>query len=151
MGSTLFDRILVPVASEDDAEATARALRPYLPAEGGTVVFTNVIEKAGGAPDKASVEQREELAEAAFRTAAEELDDLDVLVETRLTYGTDIAERILEVAADEDAAAIVFTPRGSSRWTKLLTGNVADKLIEGTDRPVVVLPDPDENEVSDGT
>jgi nucleotide-binding universal stress UspA family protein len=146
---SLFDRILVPVASEDDAEATARALRQYLPAEGGTVIFTNVIEKAGGAPDKASVAQREEHAEAAFRTAAEELNDRDVLIETRITYGTDVAERIIETAADEDAAAIVFTPRGSSRWMKLLTGNVTDKLVEQSDLPIVVLPDGDENEVSD--
>lgn len=144
-----FDRILVPVASEDDAEATAGALRPHLPTEGSTVVFTNVVEKAGGAPDKASVEQREEYAEKVFRCGAEALADLDVLIETRLTYGTDVAERILEVAADEDVTAIVFTPRGSSRWTKLLTGNVADDIIRGSDRPVVVLPERDENEVSD--
>lgn len=151
MTTEVLDRILVPVASEDDAEATARALRPYLPSEGGTVVVTNVIEKAGGAPDKASVEQAEEYTEAVFRRMTEELDDVDVPVETRLTYGTDVAERIIEVAADEDASAIVFTPRGGSRWTKLLTGNVADGLIEESDRPVVVLPDPEENEVSDGT
>jgi len=149
MVTALFDHILVPVASENDAEVTARALRQYLPAE-GTVVFTNVIEKAGGAPDKASVEQREELAEAAFRTAAGELTDRDVLIETRLTYGTDVAERIVETAADEDATAIIFTPRGSSRWTKLITGNVTDKLVARSDRPVVALPEDDGDEVSSG-
>lgn len=147
--TSLFDRVLVPIASEDDAESTARTLRPYLLSEDGTIVFINVIEKAGGAPDKASVEQREEYAEDVFRTGAEALSDLDVLVETRLTYGTDVAERILEVAADEDATAIAFTPRGSSRWTKLITGNVADDIIRGSDRPVVVLPDSAENEASD--
>jgi hypothetical protein len=30
MNDDLFERILVPIASPDDAEATARALRPHL-------------------------------------------------------------------------------------------------------------------------
>lgn len=135
--SNLFERVLLPVASRDDARTTARALRPYV---GDRVVAVHVVEKAGGAPDKASVEQREEEAERIFEIVHEELDDA-VDVDTRIDYGTDVAETIFAAADDENATSIVFTPRGGSRWVRLLTGDVALDLITKRDRPVVVLPD----------
>ena len=135
----LFDRVVIPVASVEDAVATCRAARPYLT---GSVVAVHVIEKAGGAPDKASPEQREEVAEEIFDAVHDALDD-DRTVETDLRYGTDVSETIFAAAADHDASAIVITPRGGSRWVRLLTGDVALDLVTETDRPVVVLPDVD--------
>jgi len=38
--------------------------------------------------------------------------------------------------------SIVVTPRGGSRFVRLLTGDVALELVTESDRPVVVLPDP---------
>jgi nucleotide-binding universal stress UspA family protein len=138
----LLERVLLPVANEEDAEASCRALRPYV---GASVVACNVVEKAGGAPDKASVEQREEEAEDAFAAVREILGDVTD-VETTIRYDTDVADGIFDAAADADATAIVFTPRGGSRWVRLLTGDVAMDLITENDRPVVVLPDGDEQE-----
>ncbi|MFD1585602.1 universal stress protein [Halorientalis brevis] len=137
--SDLFERVLLPVASRDDARSTARALAPYV---GEHVVAVHVVEKAGGAPDKASVEQREEEAERIFEIVHEELDDA-VDVDTRIDYGTDVAETIFAAADEENATSVVFTPRGGSRWMRLLTGDVALDLITKRDRPVVVLPDGD--------
>jgi nucleotide-binding universal stress UspA family protein len=133
----LFDRVVIPVASVEDAVATCRAARPYLT---GSVVAVHVIEKAGGAPDKASVEQREEVAEEIFEAVHDALDD-GRTVETDLRYGTDVSETIFAAAEDHDASAIVITPRGGSRWVRLLTGDVSLDLVTETDRPVVVLPD----------
>jgi nucleotide-binding universal stress UspA family protein len=133
----LFDRVVLPVASVEDAVATCRAARPYLT---GSVVAVHVIEKAGGAPDKASVEQREEVAEEIFEAVHDALDD-GRTVETDLRYGTDVSETIFAAAEDHDASAIVITPRGGSRWVRLLTGDVSLDLVTETDRPVVVLPD----------
>jgi nucleotide-binding universal stress UspA family protein len=133
----LFDRVVLPVASVEDAVATCRAARPYLT---GSVVAVHVIEKAGGAPDKASVEQREEVAEEIFEAVHDALDD-GRTVETDLRYGTDVSETIFAAAKDHDASAIVITPRGGSRWVRLLTGDVSLDLVTETDRPVVVLPD----------
>ena len=135
----IFDRVVIPVASVEDAVATCRAARPYLT---GSVVAVHVIEKAGGAPDKASVEQREEVAEEIFEAVHDALDD-ERTVETDLRYGTDVSETIFAAAKDHDASAIVITPRGGSRWVRLLTGDVALDIVTETDRPVVVLPDVD--------
>ncbi|QCJ46336.1 universal stress protein [Haloprofundus sp. MHR1] len=138
--TSLLAHPVVPVAGVDDAETTARAALPRIAAVGGEMLALYVVEKAGGAPDKASVEQREEVAEEAFSVVRELAAEAGVDVTTRVAYGTDVAGTILDVAADEDASAVVFTPRGGSKWTKLLTGDVASSLVEDADRPVVVLP-----------
>ncbi|MBX0325697.1 universal stress protein [Halomicroarcula sp. F13] len=129
----LLDRVVVPVASEDDAEASARALarQSY-----GEAVFVHVVEKAGGAPDKAGVEQRELEAEEMFEAARAVLGD----VETDIYYGTDVVETIFDAAEDVDASAVVVTPRGGNRLVQLATGDVALRMVTENDRPVVVLP-----------
>jgi nucleotide-binding universal stress UspA family protein len=144
VGDPLLSRPLLPVANEDDAAATCRAVFPRLADDGGRALMIHVIEKAGGAPDKASVEQREELAAEFFEEAREYAESYGIDIETRLAYGTDVADTIIEVAHEEDASAVVFTPRGGSRWVNLITGDVSYELVEHSDLPVVVLPDVDE-------
>jgi nucleotide-binding universal stress UspA family protein len=144
--SDLLDRIVVPIASDEDGRATARALAGH---EFGSVLAVHVVEKAGGAPDKASVEQRESTAEEAFDAFTDALGD-GADVETRICYGTDVADTIFAAADDYSATAVVITPRGGSRWVRLLTGDVALSLVTETDRPVVVLPDVERSESADG-
>ena len=136
---SLFRRVIIPVANTEDAIATTNALRPYIDTVSDGIFAVHVIEKAGGAPDKASVEQREQNAREIFEHVEDGLADLDV--ETKILYGTDIASTIVEAAHNEDASAIVFTPRGGSRWMKLLTGDVTTTLLNESDLPVLVLPD----------
>ncbi|WP_224268458.1 universal stress protein [Haloprofundus salinisoli] len=138
--TSLFARPVVPVASVNDAESTARAALPRIAAASGEMVALHVVEKAGGAPDKAPVEQREEIASEAFSVVRELAAEAGVDVTTRVAYGTNVADTILEIAREEDASAVVFTPRGGSKWMKLLTGDVASSLLENADRPVVALP-----------
>jgi nucleotide-binding universal stress UspA family protein len=137
----ILSRPLVPIASEDDAVETCRAAFPHIAAAGGRPVVVHVIEKAGGAPDKASVEQRETAAESAFDAVRDCAAAYDLEVETEIHYGTDVAEAVLAAAADADASAVVFHPRGGSWLLDLLTGDVRDELLRRSDRPVVVLPD----------
>jgi nucleotide-binding universal stress UspA family protein len=135
----LFDRVLLPIANEADAEATVRAIDGHFD-DDTAVVAIHVVEKAGGAPDKASVEQREQEAEDAFEVVRAALGD----VETEIYYGTDVSETIFKAADDHDVTSIVVTPRGGGRLVRLLTGDVALDLVTESDRPVVVLPDPSE-------
>jgi len=133
----LFDRVLLPVADPEDARATCEALAGH---EVGRVRAIHVIEKGGGTIDKASVEQREEYAGEVFE-AVEATLPADFHVETDVVFGTDVAETVFQAADDFGATAIVITPRSGNRWIRLLTGDVALKLVTETDRPVVVLPD----------
>ncbi|WP_343122531.1 universal stress protein [Haloferax sp. ATB1] len=104
MSDTLMNHLVVPVANDEDARATALALKRY-PFDRITVV--HVVEKAGGAPDKLSLEQAEALAEDSFAAFREILPD----VETETRYATDVVESISTAAVELDASAIAFRPR----------------------------------------
>ncbi|MFC7136562.1 universal stress protein [Halobaculum litoreum] len=134
---TLLSRVVVPVASEADAAETAAALAAH-DDEVGAVTLVYVVEKAGGAADKAGVEQREEAAREAF--AAFESVLSDTTVDERIVYDTDVVDGVLDVAREGDATAVVFTPREGGRFVRLLTGDVALRLVTEADRPVVTLP-----------
>ena len=134
-----FDHLLVPIASDADAESTATALADNLDADRVTVV--HVVEKAGGAPDKAGVEQREEAAAEAFDRFEEIYGES---VETDIVYDTDVADGLLAAARDVAADALAFTPRGGGWFERVLSGSVTRDLLDETDRPVVVLPGGDQ-------
>jgi nucleotide-binding universal stress UspA family protein len=137
----LLDSVVVPVASLEDARATSEAVLHHIADAGGDVVVVHVVEKAGGAPDKASVEQRELAAEDAFDAFADAAADAGVDVERDLRYATDVVDGIFEAARDHDASAVAFTPRGDSRWLDLLTGGQSRALVKRAQLPVVVFPE----------
>ena len=134
----LLDRVVLPLASEEDATETAAALRPLL-GEVELVVAVHVIEKAGGGIDKAPMEQREEDAETILRLVEEALRD-EVAVETDVRYGTDVVDALFEAAADHDATAVLFTAREGNRFVQLLAGDTARRLVTEATVPVVALP-----------
>ena len=129
----LLSCVLMPVANESDALATARALEPYQPKQ---VTTLHVVEKGEGIPDKTPVEQSEEVAEesyAAVRTVFPEAND-------HTAYARDIVGAILEAADEVGASAIVYRSRGGNRLTQLLSGELSMKLVTNADRPVITLP-----------
>ena len=147
MTKSFFDRVVVPVANRDDAASTVVTLRPYLAAD-PTVIAVHITEKAGGAPDKASAEQLGLRAEKSFSIVAEEFDNTNVVLDTDLHYGSDIASAVVGAAYDRWASAALCTPRGGSRWRKLLTGDITPSLVRSNDIPILVLPDREETELS---
>jgi nucleotide-binding universal stress UspA family protein len=138
---SFFQRVVVPVANRDDAAATTAALVPHAEDAEGSVVAVHVIEKAAGALDKASVEQREQAARDIFTVVTDDLADTPISLETEIRFGSDVAATIIDAAHEGDASAIVFTPRGGSRWQKLLTGDVTHGLVADSHLPILVLPD----------
>ena len=138
-GGGLLEHVLLPVANEDDALATATALEPYDPAH---VTALHVVEKGGGVPDKTPVEQSEELAEesyAAVRTVFPDADD-------HTAYARDVAGAIFDAADTVGASAIAYRSRGGGRLMKFLSGDVSLKLVTKADIPVITLPDEDSDE-----
>lgn len=132
---SLLGNVLVPIADEEDALATCESLRPYDPVR---VTAVHVIEKGEGAPDKRPVEQSEEIADEALMAVRSVFPDAD----TERAYARDVVDAIQQTAADIDASAIVFRPRGGSRIVQFLAGDRTLRLTTESDRPVVTLPEP---------
>jgi len=140
----VFETVVLPVASEADAHRTCAATLPHLSDHDSSVVVVHVIERRSWAPDKAPLAARRAVAERVFEITTDRFRTADIPVKTRLLYGTDIAETILDAADDVDATAIVVTPRGANRWLKLLTGDVTTALLAQCDCPVLVVRHPDD-------
>lgn len=132
----LLSNVVVPVANEDVAERTAELAREYLDDEATVRVVHVVADEQAFA--EASDDEWEAFAEEVFERFRETYGGE---VETEVRYGTDVVEGIFAAAADVDASAIVFKPRGGSRWRQLMSGDVARELVSECDRPVVALPE----------
>ncbi|MFW6018601.1 MAG: universal stress protein [Halapricum sp.] len=140
----MLDHVLLPVATEEDARATCTALKPYL-GDVERVTAVHVVEKAGGAPDKAPLEKRQSDA-AEFLAVAESRLASEVAFDARIHYGTDLVETLFNAAEDAGATALAFRPRGGSRIVRFLSGDTATKLVTEPSIPVVALPNVDEED-----
>jgi nucleotide-binding universal stress UspA family protein len=139
--SNLLANVLVPVAHETDARKTAKSLRHINPTR---VTALHVIEKGEGVPDKTPVEQSEEVAEKSFAAVR----DVFPGAKGHIVYRRDVVEAIFDAAAELNASAIVFRSRGGNRLMHLLSGDLALRLANEDDRPVIALPrtDPDKGD-----
>jgi nucleotide-binding universal stress UspA family protein len=133
----ILEHVLLPVAHEGDAEATATALEPYGPAH---VTALHVVEKGSGVPDKTPVEQSEELAAESYAAVRSVFPDAD----EHTAYGRDIAAEIFAAAEEVGASAIAYRSRGGNRLMQFLSGDISLKLVTGADCPVIALPNEDE-------
>src|SRR6056297_2409396 len=114
-GQDLLAHVLLPVASEADALATARALEPYGPSR---VTALHVVEKGEGVPDKSPVEQSETLAADAYAAVRSVFPDAD----EHTAYDRHVVDAVFEAADEVGASAIAFHARGGSRLVQFLSG-----------------------------
>ncbi|MFC6721280.1 universal stress protein [Halobacteriaceae archaeon SHR40] len=129
----LLAHVLLPVAHEEDALATATALEPYAPER---VTALHVVEKGEGVPDKTPVEQSEEIAAESYAAVRAVFPDAD----EHTAYARDIVGAILDAADEVDASAIAYRARGGNRLMQFLSGDLSLKLVTESDRPVIALP-----------
>nr|WP_264475140.1 universal stress protein [Salinirubrum litoreum] len=135
----LLRHSFVPVANERDATETALALAPHLD-QIERVTLGHVIETRPGAINKAPTDKLRADAERFLAALAADIDDR-VTVETRIVFGDDVAQRILDTAVDVGATAIVFRSRERGRLVRLLSGETATGLVKNPTVPVVSLAD----------
>lgn len=135
----LLSHVLVPVANESDARATAAALAPYNPAH---VTVVHVVEKGEGVPDKTPVEQSKEVAAASYEAVRTVFPDAD----DHTAFARDVAEAIFDAAERVDASAIAYRARDGNRLMRFLSGDLTLQLVTQADRPVIALPRTDRNE-----
>lgn len=129
----LLAHVLLPVANEEDALATASALERYRPER---VTTLHVVEKGGGVPDKTPVEQSQEVAAESYAAVRTVFPD----AEEHTAYARDVVEAIFEAADEVGASAIAYRSRGDNRLVQFLSGDHSLKLVTSADRPVIALP-----------
>ena len=134
----ILEHVLVPIAHEEDARRTARALEPYQPTQ---VTAVHVIEKGEGVPDKTSVKYSKEVAAEAY----EAVHAVFPGAETHTAYARNVVDEIFSVADEVGASAIAFHPQGGNRLLQFLSGDRSLKLVTQADRPVIALPHPERN------
>ncbi|MFA9517426.1 universal stress protein [Halopenitus sp. H-Gu1] len=135
----LLAHVLLPIANEEDALATATALEPYQP---DRVTALHVVEKGGGVPDKTPVEQSEDLAGESYAAVRTVFPDAD----EHTAYARDVVGAIFEAAEEIEASAIAYRSRGGNRLLQFLTGDRSLKLVTNANRPVIALPHEDQEE-----
>ena len=131
--SDLLGHVLLPVANENDALETAKALKPYEPDQ---VTALHVVEKGGGTPDKTPVEQSEALAAESYAAVRSVFPDTG----DHTAYARDVAGAIFDAAEEVNASAIAYRSRGGNRLMQFLSGDISLKLVTNADRPVIALP-----------
>ncbi|QWC20302.1 universal stress protein [Halorubrum sp. 2020YC2] len=137
MNPELFERILVPIAGPDDAEATARALRPHLD-PGTTLIVTHVTQ---GATDETTVETgRDQFAGATYETFADILYRDDLEFEWATLEAREVAAALVDAIGMTEATLVAFTPRDIDAWKRAITGDPGGRLIREADVPVMVFP-----------
>jgi nucleotide-binding universal stress UspA family protein len=129
----LLAHVLLPVANEADARATATALAPYRPEH---VTAVHVVEKGEGVPDKTPVEQSEDIAAATYAAVRSVFPDAD----DHTVYGRDVVNAIVETGEEVGATAIAYRPRSGGRLTQLLSGDLSQQLVVSASLPVIALP-----------
>jgi len=135
----LLAHVLLPVAHEEDALATAMALEPYDPEH---VTTLHVVEKGEGVPDKTPVEQSEELAAESYAAVRRVFPDAD----DHTAYARDIVGAIFDAADEVNASAVAYRSRGGNRVMQFLSGDLSLKLVTKAPLPVIALPRGDDAE-----
>lgn len=135
---SLLERVVVPVATDEDAAETAMALEPHID-DIESISVVHVIEKSGGGIDKAPMEKREQDAKEMFDAVERRLGDR-VSVASELAYGTDVVEALFETAEDLDATSVAFVAREGGRFVRLLSGDTSMRLVTEGTIPVIALP-----------
>ena len=140
----VLDRILVPLADEKDAADTAESLTTWFHEgdreQNQTVTMLHVVEKSGGAVDKAPLPAAEQRAADIFEIATVILEDEGYSVETEVRYGTNIVETIIEAARELNSTVVVFRPREYGILTRLVSRDRTRTLIRNLSCPAIVLP-----------
>jgi nucleotide-binding universal stress UspA family protein len=133
----ILAHVVLPVAHEEDALATATALEPYGPTQ---VTALHVIEGPDGMPAKTPVEQSDSIAADSYAAVRSVFPDAD----EHTAYGEDVATEIFETVDKVDASAIAYRSRGGNRLLQFLSGDISLKLVTNAICPVIALPVEDE-------
>ncbi|HEX5003946.1 MAG TPA: universal stress protein [Gemmatimonadales bacterium] len=149
-----FGRILVALDGSPEAEsALAPALALGDPGRSELVLLRVVppVPIAGDAGMTVALPMDDGLtrtltdqAEGYLAGVAQRLRGRNVTIDTRVVVEPGVAQAALRVAAEEGAELIALATHGARGLRRMVLGSVADKVLRGADRPVLLtrVPDP---------
>lgn len=140
-GSRLAERILEPavrVGRLFDARYTV--VRVIRPAVRSSLAYEELPTVVGaGWPD-----DREAAASAYVKEVVERLRDEDLVARGRVVHGASASAEIVQVAGEEEIDLVAMATHGWGGLKRLVLGSVADKVLRGGERPLLLhRPPPD--------
>lgn len=136
----LFEHILLPIASTQDAITTCDVVLPYAAARSGRVTAISVVEVSSGWPGLTPKDELQKHSQEMLDVVIEHGAQHSVRIDTQVVFAQDVTDAIIDAAEEIAASAIVFTPRSTRWWRSLVPGEIASKLVRESHFPVVVLP-----------
>ncbi len=130
----MFQRILIPVSDCPGSERAAETAVQLSRLLGCRLVFVHVLSD-----EEAKLEEGRDVAQRLLERMARPARFPPVLRVTS-TDGQSIAERILEVARDEQADLIVMGTHGWRGAERLVLGSVTQAVAGSSEIPVQVIP-----------
>jgi nucleotide-binding universal stress UspA family protein len=136
-------KVLIGVDGSKESANAARVGTELARVLGADVTLVHVVPASGvSLPAQTFVQAH--LGRELDRVARTHLEEMYRLVssgarhvDTQVTFG-DAAEVLLELARKDDVRMVVVGGRSLSGWQRALHGSVADSLLHGCSKPVVV-------------
>jgi nucleotide-binding universal stress UspA family protein len=134
-----YHRILVAIDGSPDAEAALRHAATLAQDQNALITLLTVAPPPA-TPVGAGASAPPDLLDFHTRLLREATDSLpaDVGVTTRLERGNP-AERILEIAREEDHDLVVMGSHGHSRVHRALLGSVSERVLKSSTVPVLLM------------
>ena len=136
----MYERVLAAIDHSESTGAVLAAARELARLSAGEVWVLHVRERDlsrfGGAPEETAGDARQEVEAAACQVAAA---GVKAQGETRHTAAGYAAREIIASAAEHKAGVIVMGAKGHGDLAALLLGSTTHKVIQLSDRPVLVV------------
>jgi nucleotide-binding universal stress UspA family protein len=136
----MFEKILVAIDGSDHANKTTPVVIDIAKTRRAEVVVMHAIEHAEPRGPVATAEAPEH-AKRVTETVVREIKSAGIPVrgEVVLTSPGETAAAIVDTAKEENAGLIVMGSRGLGEVKGILLGSVTHKVLQHTDRPVLVV------------
>ncbi|MEO8453380.1 MAG: universal stress protein [Gemmatimonadota bacterium] len=147
-----IQRVLVPVDLSAPSETILDALRPIAQATQAHLTLLHIVEPMLGpaaalpystALDPEAIETRRVEAERDLDRLAGELRAVGISVATKVVVGLGIAETVLDISESHRFDLVALSTNGAGGLKRFLLGSVADKVIRGGVKPVLVYRPPE--------
>jgi nucleotide-binding universal stress UspA family protein len=140
-----FGKLLVALDGSEFAERVLPMVRAST-LYGSVVLLLRVPEAPQPYRFGAMVEEIEQLRREAEAEASRYLEDIAVDLRAEgietdvLVIGSRPAETIIRIAEEEDVDVIMLSSHGQGEFDNLLVGSVANRVVQQTHRPVLLVP-----------